>query len=285
MCELNFGAKLTALRSEKGVTQDEVANALDISNKTVSKWENGSSSPDLEMLVRIAEYFDVSTDYLLNVSRKESVNIAEAIDREFSGIGRCDAVLKIFELEDNIFASAFGRMGDLSEEREVIPEVFARGPRKIISNEYVYQMNVGSENLNMSCSLFRNKSNFAWLNDEESIRRMSDLFGFFADKLSFKICRALHSESFPVNFTAKYLASAVGSDEEHVAELLEYACRIDLCDKQMAHLNDGDMYVYTSHGHGRILMLLSVAYEHMCGKNCHSYFNGGSSKMIGEIKK
>ncbi|MBR4881011.1 MAG: helix-turn-helix transcriptional regulator, partial [Clostridia bacterium] len=62
MSELNLGAKLTALRLEKGVTQDDVANALDISNKTVSKWENGSSSPDIEMLVRISEYFGVSSD-------------------------------------------------------------------------------------------------------------------------------------------------------------------------------------------------------------------------------
>lgn len=43
MNEMKFGAKLTALRSEKGVTQDEVSNALNISNKTVSKWENGVS--------------------------------------------------------------------------------------------------------------------------------------------------------------------------------------------------------------------------------------------------
>ena len=43
MSELNFGAKLTALRSEKGLTQEALAEALDISNKTVSKWETGVS--------------------------------------------------------------------------------------------------------------------------------------------------------------------------------------------------------------------------------------------------
>ena len=43
MYECKFAKKLVALRLEKGVTQDEVAQSLAVSNKTVSKWENGGS--------------------------------------------------------------------------------------------------------------------------------------------------------------------------------------------------------------------------------------------------
>lgn len=50
MNECNIATKLSELRIAKGVTQGEVASALSVSNKTISKWENGTSSPDLSML-------------------------------------------------------------------------------------------------------------------------------------------------------------------------------------------------------------------------------------------
>ena len=67
MTEYNIAAKLSELRAAKGVTQDEVANALSISNKTVSKWENGMSEPDLSMLIALARYYNVTTDALLGL--------------------------------------------------------------------------------------------------------------------------------------------------------------------------------------------------------------------------
>ena len=67
MTEYNIAAKLSDLRAAKGVTQDEVANALSISNKTVSKWENGMSDPDLSMLIALARYYNVTTDALLGL--------------------------------------------------------------------------------------------------------------------------------------------------------------------------------------------------------------------------
>lgn len=66
----NITTKLYELRIAKGVTQGEVASALSVSNKTISKWENGTSSPDLSMLVSLAKYYDVSTDTLLGLEDK-----------------------------------------------------------------------------------------------------------------------------------------------------------------------------------------------------------------------
>ena len=56
MNEINISAKLTELRTAKGITQEEVAKALEVSNKTISKWENGTSSPELSMLAALAKY-------------------------------------------------------------------------------------------------------------------------------------------------------------------------------------------------------------------------------------
>jgi len=59
----NIGMQIAKLRKENNITQDELAKNLDVSAQAVSKWENGGA-PDLELLPRIADYFDVSIDYL-----------------------------------------------------------------------------------------------------------------------------------------------------------------------------------------------------------------------------
>ena len=56
---------LKQLREREGLTQAELSKALNISPSTVGMWEKGYRSPDYEMLGRIADYFDVTTDYLL----------------------------------------------------------------------------------------------------------------------------------------------------------------------------------------------------------------------------
>lgn len=67
MQELKFiiGKNISALRSEKQITQQQLAEQLNYSDKTVSKWERGESLPDITVLKRIADYFEVSLDYLV----------------------------------------------------------------------------------------------------------------------------------------------------------------------------------------------------------------------------
>lgn len=56
---------LRELREREGLTQAELSKKLNISPSTVGMWEKGYRSPDYEMLGRIADYFNVTTDYLL----------------------------------------------------------------------------------------------------------------------------------------------------------------------------------------------------------------------------
>lgn len=60
-----FGSRLKALRQSKGLTGVELGEILNVSNKTISTWENNTREPNQEMTTTIAEYFNVSTDYLL----------------------------------------------------------------------------------------------------------------------------------------------------------------------------------------------------------------------------
>lgn len=69
-----FAEQLKTLRKINGLTQKELAEKLKIKQNSYSDWENGKSEPNIEMLVRIADYFDVSLDYLLGGKMK---NITE----------------------------------------------------------------------------------------------------------------------------------------------------------------------------------------------------------------
>lgn len=62
-----FGNKIKELRTERGITQPELAKALGVSNGMVSLWENGVNAPKAEYIVSAARFFNVSADYLLGL--------------------------------------------------------------------------------------------------------------------------------------------------------------------------------------------------------------------------
>ena len=68
--ELKLGNKIRQLRMQKGVTQDILARTLNVSYQTVSKWENGASMPDIQLLPEIAVYFGCTIDDLFDLSEQ-----------------------------------------------------------------------------------------------------------------------------------------------------------------------------------------------------------------------
>lgn len=70
---MNFGERLYKLRSEKNISQEELAELLDVSRQSISKWENDKAYPEMTRLLFMSDYFDVSLDYLMRgVENKES---------------------------------------------------------------------------------------------------------------------------------------------------------------------------------------------------------------------
>ena len=67
---IELGYKIKQLRLRKGITQDTLAKALNVSFQTVSKWENNISMPDIQILPEIAVYFGCSIDDLFNLSEQ-----------------------------------------------------------------------------------------------------------------------------------------------------------------------------------------------------------------------
>ncbi len=64
-----LGIILKELRLEKGISQRKLGEILGVVNQTISFWETGSREPDLDTLVKISKYFNVTIDYLVGNSK------------------------------------------------------------------------------------------------------------------------------------------------------------------------------------------------------------------------
>lgn len=71
-----LGDSIRELRQNRGISQVALAMALGVTKQSVSNWENDNIQPSIEMLVKIAKYFSVSTDYLLGLTEQESIDVS-----------------------------------------------------------------------------------------------------------------------------------------------------------------------------------------------------------------
>lgn len=62
---MEFGNRLYELRKQKGLSQEELASRLNVTRQTISKWELGESTPDMDKLVLLGELFEISLDELV----------------------------------------------------------------------------------------------------------------------------------------------------------------------------------------------------------------------------
>ena len=75
MNQKKMGAFINTLRKENNLTQEQLAEALGVSNRTVSRWETGNNIPDLDMLIILADYFDIEIKELIEGERLKEKEI------------------------------------------------------------------------------------------------------------------------------------------------------------------------------------------------------------------
>ena len=69
----SFGTRLANLRKEHNLTQNDIADRLNISAQAVSKWENDLTSPDINTIMELADIFNITVDELVGKKKKETV--------------------------------------------------------------------------------------------------------------------------------------------------------------------------------------------------------------------
>lgn len=70
MNQEKIGSFLKELRKSQGLTQEQIAEKFGVSNRTVSRWENGNNMPDLDVLIEISDFYEVDLREILNGERK-----------------------------------------------------------------------------------------------------------------------------------------------------------------------------------------------------------------------
>lgn len=81
-----FGDTIKTLRLSNNLSQVRLANELSVSKQTVSNWENNNILPSIDMLLKIAHFFSVSTDFLLELNHKRYIEISDLSDIEIAHI-------------------------------------------------------------------------------------------------------------------------------------------------------------------------------------------------------
>ena len=94
----SFGSRLRKLREENEITQTGLAKIFNISPPSISQYEKDIRTPDYELLIKFADYFDVSTDYLLG--RTDTRELNKSNDIETLAAHRKDENLDIKNIDD-----------------------------------------------------------------------------------------------------------------------------------------------------------------------------------------
>jgi transcriptional regulator with XRE-family HTH domain len=81
-----FGDMIKNLRQSRGLNQVQLADSLNVSKQTVSNWENNNILPSIEMLVKISQFFSVSTDYLLELDSRSYIEVTGLTDVQLAHV-------------------------------------------------------------------------------------------------------------------------------------------------------------------------------------------------------
>ena len=84
MDQMKIGKFIAALRKEKGMTQEQLGEKLGVTNKTVSRWENGNYMPDVEMLSLLSNELGVSINEIISGERLATEDFKKAADKNLA---------------------------------------------------------------------------------------------------------------------------------------------------------------------------------------------------------
>ena len=96
--KLTLGEKIRELRKRDGRKQEDLANALGVSNQAVSRWEKDGGYPDMELIPAIANYFNVSIDELFGYSKDRQEKLKSILDKAETAINGLGDMTECVEL-------------------------------------------------------------------------------------------------------------------------------------------------------------------------------------------
>lgn len=83
---MTLNENIRQLRLARNLSQVDLAKALGVTKQSISNWENNNIQPSIDMLIRLAQFFSVSTDHLLGLDQQKYIEISELTDCQLAHI-------------------------------------------------------------------------------------------------------------------------------------------------------------------------------------------------------
>lgn len=178
---MNIGANIKTLRKKQNITQEQLAEYLNITSQAISKWENGTALPDITMLPTIASYFEVSIDSLFGTNIDTVTNHESEYKKRYKELcadgdinGRRELMRSAlkeyprnFKFMDNLARSMFHCINDDNDLREIISL-----DKRIIEN---------CKDIPTVCSAIHTLVKiFSYMGDYEQARNYADMLPSYA---------------------------------------------------------------------------------------------------------
>lgn len=225
MAGTTFSTTLQTLRKNRGVTQEQLANHLGVSPQAVSKWENGSY-PDGDLLPQIADYFEVSIDYLYGRA-KDNVSLEQQLLEAIKGINvgpGYDHTEHLDRMMKYIWAM---QLGLWPENKQYFDRTRSEGDHVIVSTAYdksgfnFFRLN---KNLEFYTIMKRPENGFASyfkITDE-----LVELFAFLGNRDNLKVLFYLLSLNSGNGVSVPTIAKRIGISEAEARAAVEYLKRV-----------------------------------------------------------
>lgn len=193
---MKLSEKLIKLRKEKGLSQEEFGNEINVSRQAVSKWENEESKPDIDKIQEIVKKFNISYEYLLNDEIETMEEISKKECKKHKGkivLKVLLAILVIYLLICVYKFIAFYRFylvaNSFSEENYWMDEEFRA------SNEFNGNFKVNFYTEKVGNKVIKKSYNMKWENEETKNMQVMDIYGIDYTDLEQKISYHLYRDN------------------------------------------------------------------------------------------
>jgi transcriptional regulator with XRE-family HTH domain len=203
--------KIAELRKNRGIGQQELADVLGVSFQSVSKWETGTSMPDITLLPNIAEYFDVSIDELLGVKPlHQQTYIPKDTDKRDNWNGKTDKLYKNrkYFWNDDYLRFLIENVWNINSPVDIIEFRCGEG---YLGMKLLDLLPQGSTYTGVDNEYFSNKARLNFDSCDDRVNFIvSDLYSFEPDKkYDISICQAgLRHMNKPLEVLKRMISSA-----------------------------------------------------------------------------
>ena len=91
---VNFGEKIKSLRTRRNLTQKQLADMAGVAVSAISSYESGNRYPSYDVLISLSRIFHVSTDYLLGLEKKKTIDVSDLNEQEITIISQMIDLLR-----------------------------------------------------------------------------------------------------------------------------------------------------------------------------------------------